>query len=155
MIRLEEEMATHSSILVWRRPWTEEPGGLQSMGSQTVGHNWATNTSAMIRCLSCRMRAIISANHFSPSRFDQSAQDLCLWEPPAALMRTPLSPPLILGHERMPSYVITFGHMCGVWRSAFVWPSDVLSVCLREVLTLPCWAFSIQTQSVRPGDDHN
>ena len=36
---LEEEMATHSSILVWRVPWTEEPGGLQSMGSQRVGHN--------------------------------------------------------------------------------------------------------------------
>ena len=35
---LEEEMATHSSILAWRIPWTEEPGGLQSMGSQRVGH---------------------------------------------------------------------------------------------------------------------
>ena len=33
---LEEEMATHSSILAWRVPWTEEPGGLQSMGSQRV-----------------------------------------------------------------------------------------------------------------------
>ena len=32
--RLEKEMATHSSILAWRIPWTEEPGGLQSMGSQ-------------------------------------------------------------------------------------------------------------------------
>ena len=36
---LEEEMATHSSILAWRIPWTEEPGGLQSMYCQTVGHN--------------------------------------------------------------------------------------------------------------------
>ena len=36
---LEKEMATHSSILAWRIPWTEEPGGLQSMGSQGVGHN--------------------------------------------------------------------------------------------------------------------
>ena len=33
---LEEEMATHSSILAWKIPWTEEPGGLQSMGSQRV-----------------------------------------------------------------------------------------------------------------------
>ena len=33
---LEKEMATHSSILVWKIPWTEEPGGLQSMGSQRV-----------------------------------------------------------------------------------------------------------------------
>ena len=36
---LEEGMATHSSILAWRIPWTEEPGGLQSMGSQRVGHS--------------------------------------------------------------------------------------------------------------------
>ena len=34
---LEKEMATHPSILAWRIPWTEEPGGLQSMGSQRVG----------------------------------------------------------------------------------------------------------------------
>ena len=39
---LEEGMPVHSSILVWRIPWIEEPGGLQSMGSQRVGHNWAT-----------------------------------------------------------------------------------------------------------------
>ena len=38
-ISLEEEMATHSHILVWEIPWTEEPGGLQSMGLQRVGHN--------------------------------------------------------------------------------------------------------------------
>ena len=36
---LEKGMATHSSISAWRIPWTEEPGGLQSIGSQTVGHN--------------------------------------------------------------------------------------------------------------------
>ena len=36
---LEEKMATHSSILAWRIPWTEEPGKLQSMGSQRVGHD--------------------------------------------------------------------------------------------------------------------
>ena len=36
---LEKEMKTHSSILAWRIPWTEEPGGLQSMGSQRVRHD--------------------------------------------------------------------------------------------------------------------
>ena len=36
---LEEEMATHSSILAWRIPWTEEHGGLQSIGSQRIGHD--------------------------------------------------------------------------------------------------------------------
>ena len=39
---LENEMATHSSIFAWEIPWAEEPGGLQSMGSQRVGHNLAT-----------------------------------------------------------------------------------------------------------------
>ena len=41
----EKAMATHSSTLPWRIPWTEEPGGLQSMGSLRVGHNWATSLS--------------------------------------------------------------------------------------------------------------
>ena len=41
---LEKGMAAHSSILVWKIPWTEEPGRLQSTGSQRVGHNWMTNT---------------------------------------------------------------------------------------------------------------
>ena len=36
---LEKRMATHFSILAWRTPWTEEPGGLQSMGSQRAGHD--------------------------------------------------------------------------------------------------------------------
>ena len=40
---LEEDMATHSRILAGKIPWTEEPGGLQSMGSQRVGHNRATS----------------------------------------------------------------------------------------------------------------
>ena len=36
---LEEDMVIHSSILAWRIPWTEEPGKLQSIGSQTIGHD--------------------------------------------------------------------------------------------------------------------
>ena len=40
---LEKEMAPHSSILAWKIPWTEEPGGLYSKGSQRFGHNWATS----------------------------------------------------------------------------------------------------------------
>ena len=41
---LEKGMATHCSILAQRIPWTEEPGGLQSIGLPSVGHGWATNT---------------------------------------------------------------------------------------------------------------
>ena len=45
---LEKEMATHSSILAWKIPWTEEPGRLQSMGLQRVGHDWATFTLLLL-----------------------------------------------------------------------------------------------------------
>ena len=38
---LEEGMATHSSIIAWKIPWTEEPGGLQSIELQRVGYNWS------------------------------------------------------------------------------------------------------------------
>ena len=41
---LEKEMATHSNVLAWRILWTEEPGGLWSIGSQRVRHDWVTNT---------------------------------------------------------------------------------------------------------------
>ena len=41
---LKKGMATRSSTLAWKIPWTEEPGRLQSMGLQRVGHNWATHT---------------------------------------------------------------------------------------------------------------
>ena len=43
--RSEKAMAPHSSTLAWKVPWTEEPGGLQSMGSRRVGHDWATSLS--------------------------------------------------------------------------------------------------------------
>jgi len=48
---LEEEMATHSSILTWEIQWTEEPGGLQSMGWQRIRHNLATEHTHMHSCL--------------------------------------------------------------------------------------------------------
>ena len=44
-VPLEKAMAPHSSTLAWKIPWTEEPGGLQSMGSLRVWHNWATSLS--------------------------------------------------------------------------------------------------------------
>ena len=44
---LEEEMATHSSILAWKIPWTEQPGGLQFIGLQRVGHNLVTEHAHM------------------------------------------------------------------------------------------------------------
>ena len=47
---LEKEVATHSSILAWRIPWTEESGGLQSTGSQRVGHDRASDLIYLFGC---------------------------------------------------------------------------------------------------------
>ena len=49
---LEKEMATQSSVLAWRIPWTGEPGGLPSMGSHRVGHNWSDLAAAAAGLLS-------------------------------------------------------------------------------------------------------
>ena len=70
---LEKEMAIHSSILAWRIPWTEEPGGLQSTGSQRVGHNWATSPSPSLSLMNIAhlieidMPQDLMANVFFPS----------------------------------------------------------------------------------------
>ena len=63
---LEKEMATYSSILPWKIPWTEKPGRLQSMGSQRVGHDWTTSLSLF--CMHCRDKGLYSQNYgFSSS----------------------------------------------------------------------------------------
>ena len=65
---LEKEMVTHSSILAWRIPWTEEPGRLQSTGSQRVGHDWATSLSLFhfMPSLSCGMWDLVPWPRIEP-----------------------------------------------------------------------------------------
>ena len=50
---LEEELATHSSVLAWRIPWADEPGGLQSMGLQRVGYDLATKQQQQKTIIIC------------------------------------------------------------------------------------------------------
>ena len=52
---LEEEMATHSSILPWEIPLAKEPGELQSTGSLRVGHNWVSNHARIVNTVSLKM----------------------------------------------------------------------------------------------------
>ena len=66
---LEKEMVTHSSILAWKILWTEDPGGLQSIGSQRVGHDWATkhagrNKKFQVLFLSQTFVAFVARNVF-------------------------------------------------------------------------------------------
>ena len=70
---LEKGMATHSSILAWEIPWTLEPGGLQFMEWQTVGHDWATNTFMLGGTVLHRPRNA----HLFPTK----------WRPPIKLLK--------------------------------------------------------------------
>ena len=80
---LEEEMATHSSILAWRIPWTEEPGGLQFTGSQRVRHDWVTKP-----CLFLFFLYILYFSQFSRSVVSDS-----LWPHGLQHTRLPCSSP--------------------------------------------------------------
>ena len=55
-------MATHSSILAWEIPWTEKPGGLQSMGSQRVGHDLVTEQQQNICCFDISYDTVMQEN---------------------------------------------------------------------------------------------
>ena len=54
-------MATHSSVLAWRIPGTEEPGGLPSMGSHRVGHNWSDLAAAAV--YTCQLQSLNSFSY--------------------------------------------------------------------------------------------
>ena len=79
-------MATHPSILAWEIPWTEEPGGLQSLESQRVGHDWMSNTGDDLDdSTTSQLVGVSTTQSFSLKRaesvlnipFDQSLRNLC------------------------------------------------------------------------------
>ena len=61
---LEKEMATHSSVLAWRIPGTGEPGGLTSMGSHRVGHDWSDLAAATAGLLASLTSCLLMDNHW-------------------------------------------------------------------------------------------
>ena len=69
---LEKEMATHSSILAWRIPWTEEPGRLQSMGSQRAGHDGATSVVVLVFWGTSKMFSTVATPIYIPTSSIQS-----------------------------------------------------------------------------------
>ena len=75
---LENIMAAHSSILAWRIPWTEEPGRLQSMGLQRVGHDWVTFTL----CWLYKIGSEVSESHSVVSNSLRSHGLYSLWNSP-------------------------------------------------------------------------
>ena len=73
---LKKEMTTHSSILAWRIPQTEEPGGLQSMGSQRAGHDRVTKQSQYLRSQMTLRTSCQRARHCSPGQTMTAARKL-------------------------------------------------------------------------------
>ena len=117
---LEKEMATHSSTLAWKIPWTEEPGRLQSMGSQRVGHDWVT----------------LLTHLFSEQLMVSNCQQYC-----SAIGCHPTGPSpfpflCIKGHWIWIEGVISFEtfvcHLLGLlafwWKSSFLAPTTCLSI---------------------------
>ena len=90
---MEKEKTTHSSILAWKTPWTEEPGGLQSRGSQWVRQDWATEYTHKVRsrndvhgykhlcCCCCCQVASVMSESVQPHR-RQPTRLLCPWDSP-------------------------------------------------------------------------
>ena len=106
---LKEGMATHSSILIWRIPWTEKPDGLQSTGSQRVGHDWSNlalrhNPVSTKRDCICResvSRSVVS-DSLQPHGL-QPARLLCPWNSqPTPWSGLPCPPPGDLLNPRLP-----------------------------------------------------
>ena len=71
---LQKEMATHSSILAWRIPWTEKPGGLQSTELQRVRHDWVTNATWQKPTQSCKAIFLQLKNKVTAATMDNSVE---------------------------------------------------------------------------------
>ena len=115
---LEKEMATHCSILAWRVPWTEEPGGLQSMGLQRDGRDWATNTT--------RGEGDDGAGWWSFGRMHQS-----LAEVPLLTSLSPWGSSSLQQMTLVPWNLYELYKKCSITESCLIHPflSPILSLC--------------------------
>ena len=104
---LEESMATHTSTFAWRIPWTEDPGGLQSMGSQRVRHNWETKHTAwseqmlLEKWLQWLAQCKVATNLQFVKNLVQYLQSTIKWGIPAQLSLN-IQGGLVLGPPRVP-----------------------------------------------------
>ena len=81
---LEEEIATHSSILAWKIPWTKEPGGLQSTGLQRVAHDWVHTHTSLFECflMFLILYFVITQCFLLSVQFSRSVMSNSLWHEP-------------------------------------------------------------------------
>ena len=140
---LEKEMAAHSSILAWKIPWTEEPGRLQSMGSQRVGHDWATkqNCSHKMHSVCSETTQTHFSHHWIQSRGynNENHRNAFCWKENGQLRwwgcpllpTSPSSRSQYRAQRVRPSGWISI-HFKGPWKNAIVLkilPMDLEKVC--------------------------
>ena len=101
---LEEEMATHSSILAWRMLWTEEPGGLQSMRSHRVRHNLTHGIVPERKSDFPRVTWPVSDRHELPGTTSRVLSSLCpvSWVPTSHVCMVPSEPSSVNGRKHKP-----------------------------------------------------
>ena len=126
----EKAMATHFSILAWKIPWTEEPGGLQSMGSQTVRHNWACMQKQCV--FSCSLYVLIMSHGYTIFR---SAILILRFSLLLLTKRAVLKTPII-NLDLFTSSLQSVRFCCMHWR-----PSCFMHKHLRILVFLASWSF--------------
>ena len=114
---LEKEMATHSSVLDWRIPGTGEPGGLPSMGSHRVGHDWSDLAVAAT-----------DSNEFGPRTFPET-QTETLTIPTGQPTPSSASSPLQVGSQRL------WGRACRGWSHGSHYSLGLFSQPLETILS--------------------
>ena len=140
---LQKGMANHSSILAWRIPCTEEPGGLQSMGFQRVGHKWVTNTSTFtVFHTFIQFTHPVTSDSLKPDEL-QHTRLPCLSPTPRSLLKLmsiesviqsnhlTLSHPLLLLHQGLFQWVSSLSQVAKVLEfqrqhESFQWIQDWL-----------------------------
>ena len=148
---LEKEMATHSSVLAWRIPGTEEPGELPSMGSHRVGHNWSDLAAAAHACVLTRFSRVLffvtlwTIAHLAPLSRGFSRQEY--WSelpcPPPEDLPNPRIKPPSLPSPALAGGFLTTSTTCEACRPAeHPWTLRTVSLAAGGWLSLKCGLFS-------------
>ena len=130
---LGKEMATHSRILAWKIPWTEEPGRLQSMGLKRVGHDWVTSLHSVYK-------------------LNKQGENIQPWCTPFPIWNKSVVPCLVLTVASWPAYRLNKqGDNLQPWLTPFpIWNQSIVP-CL--VLTVASWtAYRFLRRQVRCSD---
>ena len=126
---LEKEMATHSSVLAWRIPGTGEPGGLPSMGSHSVGHDWSDLAAAAAGCFHVTVAELSNCNRDHLAYRVKNIYCLALY---GKSLLTPA-----LNHITLEFFGVDFYHLL---REATLWNKKPTTVWKGQMSSSLCWS---------------